>query len=244
MTDAKVLTKKTTKLTCIAHRGGRLLGTENSLGTIEKALKLNVDAIEIDVWQVDGVLLVTHDRELGRVVEGNQRLTDLNSEQLKKLRHHDGSTVADLETVMKLVGDKARLNIELKGPDCAEAVAKLIKRFCLEENINIQNYIVSSFDHQQLHWLHKNAPEILRGVLIYGHAHDGIASCQTLQAYSYHPSIDFIDKKLINEARNLSLEVWPYTVNREDDFKEMLALGVTGVFTDDPLLLQQFNAKQ
>lgn len=229
------------KLCCIAHRGGRKLGCENTLDTISAALNLGVDAIEIDVWRVGDQLLVTHDREFGRVIVGDQRVTDITPRQIDSLRHIDGSSVARLEQLLELVGKQTRLNIELKGPACAELVAKLLDAFCQQKKIAQDNYVVSSFDHTQLDWLHKNAPTIPRGVLYYGHSLDGIATCKKLDAYSYHPSVDFIIPQLISEARNLGMEVWPYTANREDDFQDLLALGATGVFTDDPVLLKKFN---
>ena len=235
--------KNNSYLQCVAHRGGRKLGTENTLGTIEKALALQVDAIEIDVWQVGGQLLVTHDREMGRVIKGEGRLSDLDPNEITELRHYDGSKVATLAEVIDCVANKARLNIELKGPNCAAAVAELVRDKNKSLQLSDNQIIISSFDHLQLHWLQKNAPEIKRGVLTYGNPYDGIACCRALGAYSYHPSIDFIDLQLVKEARSEGLEVWVYTVNREDDFADMLAMGVTGVFTDDPELLIAFNNK-
>jgi glycerophosphoryl diester phosphodiesterase len=228
-------------LQCIAHRGGRKLGTENTLATITKALQLGVDAVEVDVWRVGGQLLITHDRELGRVIVGNGRLLDVDPNEISTLRHYDGSEVATLEQVIDLVANKARLNIELKGPGCAAAVAELVREKVVTHNLDDKQLVVSSFDHQQLAWLHEHAPEIKRGVLVYGHLRDGIACCEKLRAYSYHPSVDFIDPQLIAAARNKNMEVWVYTVNREEDFRDLLAMGVTGVFTDDPELLMEFN---
>lgn len=236
-------------LQCIAHRGGRKLGTENTIATIEKALRLGVDVIEVDVWKVADQLLITHDREMGRVIVGNRRLLDLDPKEIENLRHYDGSHIATLEQVIDLMAtyyrpNKARLNIELKGPGCAEAVAKLVRQKVQQYGLDDDQYIISSFDHKQLQWLQENAPEIKRGVLVYGHLGDGIQCCEALGAYSYHPSVDFIDPNLINEARAKKLEVWVYTVNRLDDFRDLLAMGVTGVFTDDPELLLSFNKQQ
>jgi len=157
------------------------------------------------------------------------------------LRHHDGSVVASLEQVIDLVGNRARLNIELKGPDCAPAVAALVQKKVASLLLDQAQTIVSSFDHQQLQWLQQHAPSIKRGVLVYGLPHDGLACCQALNAYSFHCSVDFIDTALIKTARQQGLEVWVYTVNRVDDFEELQGKGVTGIFTDDPKLLIDFN---
>lgn len=228
-------------LLCIAHRGGRALGTENTLDTVAKALRLGVDGIEIDVWQVGQELLVTHDRELGRVIRGEGRLLDVSPDQLQALKNTDDSPVVRLQQVLELVGDKAFLNIELKGPGCAPAVADVVDRFCRRQKFSTDNYIISSYDHSQLYWLQKHAPIIRRGVLVYGIPHDGVACCDALGAYSFHPSIDFINKSLVSKARGMGLQVWVYTVNREDDFADLSAMGVHGVFTDFPEQLLVFN---
>lgn len=232
---------KPSSLTCIAHRGGRLLGTENTLATIEKALELGVDAIEIDAWQVGEHVIVTHDRLLGRVVKGKGRLLDINPKDILKLQHTDDSSVATLNEVIGLVANRARLNVEIKGPGCAPAVANTINQAVSNGVSANENYIVSSFDHKQLHWLLKNEPHILRGCLTYGIPHDGINCCRELKAYSYHPSVDFIDKELVKQAKDLDMEVWAYTANLTEDFEDLLAAGVTGAFTDDPEKLISFN---
>lgn len=234
-------TAPTKKLLCIAHRGGRQLGTENTLATINKALRLNVDAVEVDVWQVGDELLVTHDRELGRVIVGNKRLQDLDPNEVATLKHVDGSPVVTLAQVIDATVPHARLNIEIKGPGCAKAVADLVQRKMREHQLNPEHIIVSSFDHQQLRWLLDNAPDIKRGVLVYGLPHDGLACCDALKAYSFHPSLDFIDPPLIAAAIQRRLQVWVYTVNRAEDFMDLVNVGVHGVFTDDPIALQAFN---
>lgn len=56
-------------VTVIAHRGGSLLGPENTLHTFEKGLKEgHADMLELDVRQSkDGRIVVCHDQNLGRV---------------------------------------------------------------------------------------------------------------------------------------------------------------------------------
>lgn len=231
-------------LKAIAHRGGRAHGVENTLATIENALKMGVDGIEIDVWQLAGQLLVTHDRQLGRVISGEGRLLDVPAEQIPQLRNYDDSPVPSLEAVLDCVGDRALLNIEIKGPNSAPLVAQQVRDYCRLNKVSIENYVVSSFDHRQLYWLKENAPEIRRGVLV-GHIPlDYAACCDALKAWSFHPSIDFISAELVQDARERGLEVWVYTVNDPADFRDLQAMGVTGVFADFPERVLQFNEEQ
>lgn len=228
-------------LLCIAHRGGRGHGTENTLATIEKSLDLGVDGIEIDVWQVGEQLLVTHDRQLGRVIRGRGRLLDVPVDAIPDLRNYDDSPVPSLQDVLDCVGDRAMLNIELKGPACAPLVAQQVLDHSQDCQIPLENYVVSSFDHHQLFWLRENAPDIRRGVLVGTIPLDYAACCEKLDAWSFHPSIDFIGRELVQDARNRGLEVWVYTTNEPEDFRDLSDMGATGVFADFPDRVLTFN---
>ncbi|MCW8195293.1 glycerophosphodiester phosphodiesterase [Proteobacteria bacterium 005FR1] len=228
-------------LRCIAHRGGRAHGVENTLATIQKSLDMGVDGIEIDVWQLHGKLLVTHDRQLGRVIRGQGRLLDLPAEAIPELRNYDDSTVPSLWEVLELVGDRAMLNIEIKGPDSAALVAQTVQSFSHDKQVDLTNYVISSFDHHQLLWLKENAPAIRRGVLLGTIPLDYAACAEALDAWSIHPSIDFISTALVDDARRRGLEVWVYTVNDPKDFRDLAAMGVTGVFADYPERVLEFN---
>lgn len=230
-----------TKLLCIAHRGGRAHGTENTLATIEKSLDLGADGIEIDVWQVQGQLLVTHDRQLGRVISGEGRLLDVPKAAIPELRNYDDSPVPSLQEVLDCVGDRAMLNIELKGPGCAAQVAQQVVDHSRKQKIDLERYVISSFDHPQLHWLKENAAAIRRGVLVGTIPLDYAACCDALGAWSFNPSIDFVTAPLIEDARQRGLEVWVYTVNDPVDFHELSAMGATGVFADYPKRVLDFN---
>jgi glycerophosphoryl diester phosphodiesterase len=238
------MSAKQNPLRGIAHRGGRAHGTENTLATIEKSLALGVDGIEIDVWQLHGQLLVTHDRQLGRVIRGEGRLLDVPRESIPTLRNYDDSPVPSLQNVLDCIGDRAMLNIELKGPACAPLVARQVLNHSRKQKIDLQQYVISSFDHHQLYWLKEHAPAIRRGVLVGTIPLDYAACCDTLGAWSFHPSIDFVNPALIEDARHRGLEVWVYTVNDPADFRNLSAMGATGVFADFPERVIAFNREQ
>lgn len=228
-------------LLCFAHRGGRGHGTENALETIKKSLALGVDAIEIDVWLLGDNLVVTHDRRLGRVIRGEGRLQDVDVTKLSELRHYDDSCVPSLLEVLEVVGSKALLNIEIKGPNTVSAVVEVTREFAKTSGVNLDNYIISSFDHQQLFWLKENAPEFRRGVLVCNIPLDYAACCEAIGAYSFHPNLEFIDQALVDDANKRGLEIVVYTVNDRDDFEMLSEMGVAGVFSDYPERVIAFN---
>ncbi|TQV68252.1 glycerophosphodiester phosphodiesterase [Exilibacterium tricleocarpae] len=229
------------RLACIAHRGAHADAPENSLPAIARALALGVDAIEIDVWHIAGTLLVTHDRRLGKQIPGSGRLIEQSPAALRAVRLPGDIQIPTLEEVLQLVDGRVTLNIELKGSDCAAATAAALAAFTADSGGSLEPYIISSFDHRQLFDLKQQLPAVKRGVLTAGIPLDYAACCEAIDAYSFHPSIDCISRALVDDARNRGLKVWVYTVNAVDDMQNMAAMGVDGVFTDEPALLLKIN---
>lgn len=227
-------------LFCIAHRGGSATH-ENTLLAIKEALTLGVDAIEIDVWSVKDELMVFHNRRLN-YPPFNDALIVQQSPQL--LREHPlpcGEQMPTLLEVLNVVGDQALLNIELKGPGCVKAVSRQLEEFVNDGQGSYENYLISSFDHTQLYKLSQRLPEVRRGVLLAGVPKDYAACNEELQAYSLHANIGFLRQGLIDDARKRGLKTWVYTVNHEEDMRNLAAMGVDGVFTDYPQRVLSLN---
>ncbi|GAB3093983.1 glycerophosphodiester phosphodiesterase [Aestuariicella hydrocarbonica] len=228
-------------LLCIAHRGGSQLFSENTLAAFTESLALGVDAIELDIWNIGGELLVTHDRRLGKTLPGQGRLIDHHPQQLKELILECGNRLTTLPEVLELVGNQVMLNIELKGPNCVDGVASALESYARDHQAGFDHYVISSFDHRQLYDFKQCLPQVKRGVLVEGVPLDYAACADALEAYSFHPSINFINQELVNDAKVRGLQVWVYTVNEEEDMQWMVELGVDGVFTDFPRRLLAFN---
>jgi len=228
-------------LFCIAHRGGKSQFTENTLENLSHCLTLGIDAIEIDVWQVGGELLVTHDRRLGHSLPGHGRLLDYSPSELLALKLKCGSKLARLSEVLELVGDKTQLNIEIKGPECALPLAGMLTSHCHENALSLEQFVVSSFDHPQLNDLKLRLPAVRRGVLLAGIPLNYAACCNELGAYSFHPNINCMNQTLVDDAKRRGLKIWVYTVNEADDMELLSHMGVDGVFTDHPEKLLSLN---
>lgn len=237
----------TKPLTCISHRGGypddigKQAHPENSLAAIRYSLALGVDAIEIDIWQIEGELIVTHDRRLGNNLPGQGLLVQQSLASIDAMRLGNGEKIPRLFDILKLIGDRCLLNIEIKSSNCVETLIECLTDFCESSGVSLHNYIVSSFDHRQLQQLQQRLPEVKRGLLISHIPLDTKALCQSLQAYSLHPYMGAIDAELVNEAHQQGTLVWVYTANNIDEWEYLQSIGVDGVFTDYPAMLQRFN---
>lgn len=71
----------------IGHRGAMGYKPENTLSSFEKALRLGVDGIELDVWVCQsGELVVFHDETLDRITNGSGNVFDKTLSELKQLK--------------------------------------------------------------------------------------------------------------------------------------------------------------
>lgn len=123
----------------IGHRGAAGLELENTATSIERAVHLNVSAVEIDVRLTkDGKLAVIHDQDLIRIADDPRKISELTMQELKTVRLVDGSEVLSLSEALKIIGD-VPVVIEAKDHGCARVILRLAKKFP-EANISIASY--------------------------------------------------------------------------------------------------------
>lgn len=167
---------------CVAHRGWSGLYPENTLLAIEKALQHpNVDCVEMDVQMShDGIPIILHDYTLERTTNGCGWVGNYSLKELKKLDAgswfsptYAGEPLPTLQEVLSLFRPFAKqgkkLNLEIKRgadfyPGMEEKVLTLIRRYSLESSI-----ILTSFNHETIRTFSQLAPEISKGLLIYGY---------------------------------------------------------------------------
>lgn len=218
---------------CIGHRGAMGHEPENTLSSIAKALALGVDAVEIDVYNIENNLIVIHDRNLARTTNGQGYLEEHSFTYLRSLDAGKGQHIPTLKEVFDTVNRQAIINIELKGSNTAKLVLELISEY-LKQGWSKSDFVVSSFNHYELHTITTLCPQITTGMLIYGLPLEYISMAQKLQADIVITSLDYATPELIDSVHQHNLLVWVYTVNQPQDIKRLKALQVDGIFTNYP----------
>jgi glycerophosphoryl diester phosphodiesterase len=218
---------------CIGHRGAMGHEPENTLLSIQKAIALGADAIEIDVYNLENNLVVIHDRDLSRTTNGTGYLEHNSFDYVRSLDAGKGQQVPILEEVFETVDRQVIINIELKGSNTAKLVVSLIQAY-IKAGWSYTDFVVSSFNHDELDRVKTICPEITTGMLIYGLPWQYLTSAQELRADLVIPNLDYVTSELIESTHQQGLQVWVYTVNQPDDLKLMRALGVDGIFTNYP----------
>ena len=84
----------------IGHRGAMGHETENTLVSIQKAMDLGVDMIEIDVFKIrSGEIVVFHDDKVDRLADGTGDIEEYNMVDLKQLTLEGGHKIPEPQTL-------------------------------------------------------------------------------------------------------------------------------------------------
>ncbi|MBK5721916.1 hypothetical protein JGH11_13635 [Dysgonomonas sp. Marseille-P4677] len=223
----------------IAHRGAwkNHDASQNSLKSLEKAIEIGCEASEFDVWlSSDNVVVLSHDPIIGGKTVENTPANELFQIELK-----DGNRLPSLEEYISCVKkqNKTRLVLEVKtsqkGKERSEAVAdsavQVVHRMKAQAWVD---YITFSFDAaKRIRELDPTANVLY------------LESDKTLEVLKdakmsgidYHLSNFQKDGELVRKAKDMGLLTNVWTVNKEEDMKAMLQLGIDYVTTDEPELL-------
>lgn len=220
-----------------AHRGASGYEPENTLSAFEEALAMGARWIELDVYAVDGELLVIHDDRLERTTNGTGFVADKSLSYLRSLDTGKGQKIPFLKEVVDLVRDRAGINIELKGPETAAPVSALIAAAITEGRMTAEQFIVSSFNHKELLHFKTMHPEIRIGALISSIPWRYVRLAEKMGAYAVHAGMNTVNRRFVANAHRRGLKFFVYTVNTGEDLKRMREMGVDGVFTNYPDLM-------
>ncbi|MDD9893215.1 MAG: glycerophosphodiester phosphodiesterase family protein [Gammaproteobacteria bacterium] len=219
----------------MGHRAARGLAPENTLSAVREALAAGVDWIEIDVWHVDGELVVIHDQRVDRTTNGMGYVQDFSLHDLRMLDAGNCQRVPLLEEVIELIDGRCGLNIELKGPDCADAAVDAVNAALRTKRWYREQFLLSSFDHAQLARVKELDRRIRTGLLLCGAPYDLASYAQQLDVWSVHFSLNFVRAEWVSAVQNVGLWAFVYTVNEPQDAARLREINVDGIFTDYPV---------
>jgi glycerophosphoryl diester phosphodiesterase len=210
-------------------------------------MEIGVDALELDVHLTqDNALVVMHDPTLDRTTNGTGRIAATELADIRKLDAGQGERVPLLTEVFDLVRDTPiHLCIEVKGE--TEALGLVIAEaivHAVEDADFLGRVIVTSFSPAAL--LRTRAIQPALATMLDPSPQDGTLTprqvcAQTLRAGANSLSFDcqFVTQALADEARLAGLTVWPWAPNTDVEIEAMVGLGITGIMTDRPDVLNK-----
>jgi glycerophosphoryl diester phosphodiesterase len=122
-----------------------------------------------------------------------------------------------------------------KPDEFSQLVISVIKAKGIEERCMIQ-----SFDFRPLQWLHQNFPAIKIGMLINGFDRRSLDEQLVALGFTptfYAPHYSLVNSSLIKNCHEKNMKIIPWTVNDKEKIDRLIKLGVDGIITDYPNLL-------
>lgn len=239
-----------------AHRGSRVLWPENTAEAFQGAVDLGYRYVETDVRITrDGVVVVFHDATLERTTNGAGKVSQWAFEDLQRLDaawwfdeaggyplRGRGVRIRTLEEVFEMWPD-VRFNIDLKSPNMEWVVADLIKRHGRDETT-----LIGSFVDRRVARFRR----ITRGGVAVSAGPSTVAAMwaasrlgRTIRrpVAAFQVPFDYrslpIDRKYVGAIHQAGAHIHTWTVNEPEDMRRLLDLGVDGIVTDRPDLLNE-----
>jgi len=238
----------------VAHRGGKALWPEHTLFAYGEALEVGADVIECDAHSSsDGVILCMHDSNLARTTDGEGLLKDHSFDELRALDagywFEDGPEfypyrgvgfqIPTLEEALTEFGG-APVSIEIKqvSPSIAHEVADLVDQYDAWERTTLMSF----FDTPIIE-IREREPRALTALT----ALEGTDFLNADEDYEppgrhLHAPMDFggtvVSRDLVESAHAHGIKVWMWTINDPQDMAMLIDIGVDGIYTDDPILLE------
>jgi glycerophosphoryl diester phosphodiesterase len=218
----------------IGHRGAMGHETENTIASVKKALELDIDMIEIDVFLIkSGELVVFHDEILDSLTDTSGSIKDFTWDELQKVVVKGNHRIPTLEEVIKTIDQKVPLNIELKGKNTAKPTFELLQTF-YKKGWKKDAFVISSFLWDELETFRKLDSEIALAVLTEENPLEAIAIGKKLKAVAINPWWKTLTKENVKQLHEEGFKIYTYTVNEPDDIKTVSELGVDGIFCNFP----------
>lgn len=218
----------------LGHRGARHEAPENTLLSIETALRAGAHGVEVDVHLTrDGHVVVIHDDTVDRTCKpATGRVADLTLAELRRLDAGRGERVPTLAEVLEAVRGRGELFIELKGPACEDAVVRAVRAAGL-----VSSCLVKGFDHRQVLRAKTLAPELRGAVLLVARPVDPVGLARAARADGLSVNVSYVDADLVAACHAAGLLVCAWNCNRVEDVPALRATGLDWLGTDVPSTL-------
>ena len=228
----------------IAHRGGSGMAPENTLAAFNYAAGVQADFFELDVMiSSDDSLVIMHDASVDRTTDGTGNVSSLTYAQLRELDagswfgpEFAGEKIPTLyEALMVAKNDPGNIGVVIEIKSTAASVPARVLE--LVQKLGMQSrVIVSSFNLAQITEVKTLDPTI--PVQLFGTITQSNIDQVSAINGEWVGTGGTIDQSLLDYAHGLGIKMNAWTLNAASTMLPMIALGIDGITTDYPELLQ------
>lgn len=234
----------------LAHRGGGREAPENSLTAFRNAADIGFAYFETDVRATsDGKVMVFHDANLNRVTDRVGRISALPYSEVRRAKIGGSDKVMRLEELFEEFGDKY-INIDVKDDHTVEPFIKLVKQKKVADRI-----CVGSFSALRVRAIRSALGSTAASALTAPEVASLMAAsrmgpfrrfaelalpknAQCVQVPVSQSGVPIVTKSFVETAHKRGLVVHVWTIDDEPTMTKLLEMGVDGIVTDRPTLLQ------
>ncbi len=241
----------------IAHRNGHALMPANTVEAGLNALQVGADILEIDIHlTADKRLVVRHDEVIDTTTDGIGRISEMTFSEIEKYnaKFHEveyphklsplGIKIPALTALFQRI-PSARYLIEIKPQDnlASERLCAVVREYKLTEQVLVGSFHTSVLEHfrricPEVPTSHGQSEVRLFYVLIklgLGHLYDPPG--YSMQLPISYQGFEIVTPRLLKVAHSLNLKVEIWTINDIETSKKLITLGVDGIITDRPDLI-------
>ncbi|MGD9344962.1 MAG: glycerophosphodiester phosphodiesterase family protein [Candidatus Aminicenantes bacterium] len=239
--------EKSANIIVMAHRGASAAAPENTLAAYKKAIEMGADYAELDVRQTkDGAIVLMHDKTVHRTTGVKGFVWDFTLEELKKLEagswfgeEFRGEPIPTLEEVIRLVGGRMKLNIEVKISENEPGIAQRVVDIVRAANFST-NCMITSFDMDTVKTVKEIAPDLRTGLIFdKEYTLDVFRGNWEILSSNY----ELVDAEFMRLGRQSGKRIYVWTVNEREEMQRLIGLGVDGIITDKPDLFRSVLAE-
>lgn len=234
----------------IAHRGYPNKFPENTLLSVQEAIKTGAHMIEVDVHLTkDGKLAVIHDDNLFTFTGKWERVEEMNMKEIQEKTSHffknrgfPDLTVPELKDVLETVyrySENCGLVIEIKkGEKKYRGISDEVMGV-LKFKKMLERTLISSFDLFTLEYLRSKYQDIKLSFLPLDESVEELKNIHaSLRLHSLHLPVRNEGVERGKELKKHGIRVWYYVVNDKKSLIQAIHAGAEGIFTDDPPLMK------
>lgn len=146
-------------------------------------------------------------------------------------------------------GDKVHYNIEIKSRKEADgqyhpapkAFSDVVYK-TINQNVDWERVTIQSFDFRVLHYFHQEYPTVRLALLI----ENELPVEQNLDSLGFHPEIyspyfELLSQESVDALHQKGIAVVPWTVNIQEEMRQVIDWGVDGLITDYPNRYQELK---
>lgn len=232
----------------IAHRGASGYAPENTIASIEFAIKMGCEAIEFDVQLTkDNQMVVCHDFTVDRTTNGSGEIKNYTLAEIKKLdagswfsKEFAGERIPTLEELLNIIPNDIFLHIEIKRTSSDNRDIEKVLNDILVKHNRITTVLISSFNHYSIREIKRYNDQINIGMALEADLIEPIKYIKDndIPLYSFHPCYEYVSSSMIQELHKNNIRVHCWTVNNKELATRLKEMGVDSIFTNYPDLLK------